>query len=100
MVCPHMAPVSALTSTTRVLLSGTPVVLSTDQCLIAGCIFQNPVPKPSPCLQVRWLTAATRVLVEGRPPLLQSSVGLGISAEQVPQGPVSILSLQTRVTGS
>lgn len=77
-----------------------PAVLVSDQCMVAGCAFTLPGPKPSPCTRVQWSTAATRVLIEGRPPLLQDSVGLCLSPEQAPQGPANLVALQIRVTGT
>ncbi|HEY0867638.1 MAG TPA: hypothetical protein VGE01_09670 [Fimbriimonas sp.] len=99
-ICPHGGQVVPSPSSSRVLLSGMPVVLLGDTCMVAGCAFTLPGPKPSPCLRVQWTTSATRILVEGRPPLLQDSVGLCLSPEQAPQGPPSMVSLQTRVTGT
>lgn len=94
--CPHGGQVVPSPSSTRVLLAGMPVVLVPDQCTIAGCAFAIG-PKPSPCLRVQWLAGATRVLIEGRPPLVQSSTGLCLSPEQAPQGPVILAALQARV---
>lgn len=80
----------------RVLVMGMPVATVADQFLVAGCAFT--IPPPQPCLQVQWLTPATRVLVGGSPPITQASTGLSISATGVPQGPPTIISTQTRVT--
>jgi hypothetical protein len=77
-----------------------PVILATDQCMVGGCAFTLPGPKPSPCLRVQWTAPAVRVLIEGRPPLLQTSVGLCLSPEQAPQGPATLVALQTRVIGT
>jgi hypothetical protein len=72
-----------------------PVATLADQFLVAGCVFT--LPPPQPCLQVQWLTPATRVLVNGVPPITQGSTGLAISATGVPQGPPVVVSTQTRV---
>jgi hypothetical protein len=46
---------------------------------------------------------STRVLINGMPAILQPTPGTGpaicLSAEQIPQGPPTVSSLQTRVTG-
>ena len=55
-----------------------------------GCAFTVPPSKPQPCLKVQWLVPAARVLVGGQPAILQSSSGLCLSAEQIPQGPPSV----------
>jgi hypothetical protein len=95
-ICPHGGQLSVVSSNTRVLVNGTPVATMSDQFLIAGCAFALPS-GPQPCLTTQWLTPATRVLVNGQPPILQSS-GLCLNALQAPQGPPSIVATQTRVS--
>ena len=96
--CPHVAPVTAITSNTRVLVSGQPVVTIGDTFLVTGCVFMVG-PKPQPCVRVQWIVPANRVLVNGQPVLLQTSVGLAMSAEQIPQGPPIVVATQMRVGG-
>ena len=98
--CAHGAPASTVTANTRVMVSGMPVATVSDTTTVAGCPFLTPEPKPQPCVHVQWLAPATRVLVNGQPALLQTSSGLCLSAEQVPQGPPVITSTQTRVTAA
>ncbi len=100
-MCTHAAPVTAITSNARVLVSGMPVVTLADTFLVTGCPFTlpTPVPKPQPCVRVQWLVAATRVLVNGQPAILQASPGLCLSIEQIPQGPPVVASTQPRVLG-
>ncbi|BCZ84363.1 hypothetical protein PTKU64_80380 [Paraburkholderia terrae] len=95
-MCPHGGQIAVLPGSPRVLVSGMPVATVADQHLVAGCAFT--IPPPQPCLQVMWLTPATRVLVNGSPPITQASTGLAISATGVPQGPPMIVSTQTRVS--
>jgi hypothetical protein len=95
-MCPHGGQITTTPGSARVLVGGLPVATLADQCLVAGCAFT--IPPPQPCLQVQWLTPATRVLVNGSPPITQGSSGLAISASGVPQGPPLIVSTQTRVT--
>jgi hypothetical protein len=94
-ICPHGGQVTVISTNARVLVSGMPVATLADQCVVAGCAFA-PV-KPQPCIRVQWFTPATRVLINGQPPLLQTSTGLCFSAEQAPQGPPTIVSTQPRV---
>lgn len=101
-MCPHAGQVTFITTNTRVLVSGQPVVTMTDMLSIAGCPFQVPVgpgTKPQPCITGRWLVAATRVLINGQPAVLLTSTGLCQSAEQIPQGPPTVVQTQTRVGG-
>lgn len=103
--CPHMAPVTTPPIQTRVLVMGQPVATSANQFMIAGCVFTLPGPKPSPCLQAKWMQPATRILINGVPPILQTppgpgtGAGLCLSPEQIPQGPPVVSAMQIRVTG-
>jgi uncharacterized Zn-binding protein involved in type VI secretion len=98
-LCPHAGPVTIAPGNARVLVSGMPVATVADQFAVAGCVFTVPGPKPQPCVTVRWLAPATRVLVGGVPVVLQTSTGLCLSAEQIPQGPPTVVSTQPRVSG-
>ncbi|MDQ0767290.1 hypothetical protein QF031_000039 [Pseudarthrobacter defluvii] len=99
--CAHMAPATVQTSNTRVFVGTTLVITAADLHSVAGCPFTVPGPKPQPCATIRWAPAA-RVFVHGQPAVVQMpGTGQGIcsSAEQIPQGPPVIASLQARVTG-
>ena len=98
-ICPHGGQVSIIPSSARVLVGGQPVATLGDTYLVAGCAFAVG-PKPQPCLKVQWLVPATRVLVNHQPAILQSSSGLCLSAEQIPQGPPSVLVTQVRAQGT
>lgn len=98
--CPHGGTVQIISANTRIKAGGAPLALSTDTFVVAGCPFQIPavVPIPSPCVTVQWIVTDLRDKVNGTPTLSQSSVGLCLSAAQVPQGPVVILTTQPRVS--
>jgi hypothetical protein len=96
-ICPHAGQVQVISSNTRVLVNGMPVATLGDIYLVAGCPFTVPPGKPQPCIKVQWLTPATRVLINGQPPILQTSVGLCQSPEQIPQGPPTVIAVQPRV---
>jgi hypothetical protein len=49
---------------------------------------------------VQWLVPALRVLVNGSPPILATSVGLCLSADQIPAGPPIVSSVQPRVVAT
>jgi hypothetical protein len=99
-MCPHAGQVQTISTNRRVLVSGQPVATLSDTFLVAGCPFTLPNGKYQPCVKVQWLTPATRVRVSGQPVILQSSSGLCQSAEQIPQGPPSVLTTQARVRGT
>jgi len=94
-MCPHGGQVNTISSNSRVLVSGQPIATFSDTYLVAGCAFMVGT-KPQPCVQVQWLVPATRVLVGGQPPILQTSTGLCLSADQIPGGPPSVTSTQTK----
>ena len=56
-------------------------------------------PKSSPCVIVRWLAGAIQTKVNGVPVLLQTSVGICYSAEQVPQGVAIVAQTQPLAQG-
>ena len=97
-ICPHGGQVSVVTSNTRVLLSGQPVVTMKDTFTVAGCAFSVPGPKPQPCVRVQWIAAATRVLVMGSPPITLMANGLALSAESIPAGPPTVIRTQVKVS--
>ena len=83
----------------RVRVGGEPlggaVVTQADSYQVTGCPFIAGV-LPSPCLTASWLTAATRVTVQGVPVLLATS-----AAVCIPNGtPLTILLTQQRVRGA
>ncbi len=97
-ICPHGGQVTIIPSSPRVLVSGQPVATFADTTLVAGCAFIAGT-KPQPCIKVQWLVPAARVMVGGQPALLQTSQGLCQSAEQIPQGPPTVIAGQMRARG-
>lgn len=98
--CPHGGTLNIIAASPRVSVSGMPVAVLTDQGLVAGCVFTLPGGKPQPCVTTRWIAAATRVLANGQPVLINPLVALCLSAEQIPGGPPIISASQTRVTAT
>jgi hypothetical protein len=99
-ICPHGGQVTAVPSNAKVLVGGAPALVLTDLCTVAGCVFVVG-PKPQPCVTARWLSGASKVLVFGKPVLVQQPAnGLAFSAEQAPQGPPTVLSCQIRVVAT
>jgi len=93
-ICPHGGQVTIIPSSPRVLVSGQAVATLADTTLVAGCAFTVP------CVKVQWIAGAVRVTVGGQPALLQTSPGLCQSAEQIPQGPPTVIAGQIRVKGT
>lgn len=96
-LCPHGGQVQVVPGNPRVKLSGQPAATMSDQFMIAGCAFMAGT-KPQPCVKVQWLVPAARVKAGGQPLILQSSTGLCMSAESIPQGPPNAASFQVRVS--
>ncbi len=102
-ICTHGAQVAIISSNTRVMAAGAPVAVLNDQFTVTGCPFQVPVgagTKPQPCIKIQWIAPAVRVRVGGQPVILQSSSGICLSAEQIPQGPPTVVATQPRVKGT
>jgi hypothetical protein len=99
-MCPHAGQVTTVSTNTRVLAGGQPVATMNDQFMVAGCAFTVPPGKPQPCVKIQWLVPATRVLVNGAPAILRTSVGLAQSAEQIPGGPPSVVNTQMKALGT
>jgi hypothetical protein len=99
-LCPHGAPLSIIAASTRVVVSGTPAAVLTDQGNVAGCPFTVPPSKPQPCLTTRWLVGATRVTASGAPLLIGPPGAIVLSADQIPAGPPTVAGSQTRVVAT
>jgi len=96
-MCPHGGMAQLLTNNTEALVDGAPMLLQTDVHPVVGCTF-TPVAY-SPCVSIRWLTAAAQTSVRGVPVLLQTSVGLCLNAAQAPQGTAVVVQVQNRAKG-
>jgi uncharacterized Zn-binding protein involved in type VI secretion len=97
-MCSHGGQVQTVSTNTRVQVSGMPVATMSDQFTVIACSFVIGT-TPHPCVTLKWLVPATRVKVNGQPVILQASTGLGLAADQAPQGPPTVTATQTRVTG-
>ena len=100
--CPHAGTVVLSTANSVAMADGAPALLVTDVHTVSGCPFQVPIgtgTKPQPCVTVRWLVGAALAAVNGTPVLLQTSVGLCLSAEQIPQGPPAVVNTQQVARG-
>lgn len=97
-LCPHGGTAWLFTSNVDLVVDGAPALLLTDQHPVTGCPF-TVGPKAQPCVLIRWLVGATVTRVRGIPVLLQTSVGLCFSAEQIPQGPPLVAQVQQQGRG-
>ncbi len=99
--CTHGIPATIIPTQTRVFVSAQPVATMPAQIIVTGCPFTIPGPKPQPCVTVKWLMPSARVLVMGQPAMVIPSPGPGPamcqSAEQIPQGPPIVSTVQPRV---
>ena len=92
-MCPHGGQVSIITTNTRVMVEGQPVVTIDDQGQVVGC--------PSgQCISVEWLVPASRVFINGKPVILSHSNGMCRGADTSPKGTPVVISTQTRVRGT
>jgi hypothetical protein len=94
-LCAHGGTATPVPTNTRVLAGGAPVLLQTDVVTVAGCALPPPPAANGPCVTANWITAATRVKVNGIPVVLADS-----QAICTPTGtPLTIVSTQTQVQG-
>jgi len=102
--CSHAAAGLIAPTQPRVAVSGQLVANIAAATSVTGCPFTVPTSKPQPCVLIKWLLPSTRFLVNGQPAALVTGPGVaqGIcqSAEQIPQGPPVIGTVQARVVGS
>ena len=96
-MCPHGGMAQLVTTNTDALIDGAPALLQTDVHPIVGCTF-TPV-SYSPCLTIRWVSAATQTSIRNVPVLLQTSVGLCLNAAQAPQGTAIVVQVQQKAKG-
>ena len=95
--CPHGMPVQFISSAVKVQFDASPPLVTPDRGMVTGCPFTVPSSKPQPCVFALVLQAATKVLVEGRPVILQSPGDICQSADQIPNGPVAYARVQSKV---
>src|SRR4051794_30881000 len=96
--CFHGGQVKAVTTNTKVKAEGAKFLLRiADIFTVVGCSFTITTPTGpiySPCITVQWSNPALKVKVMGIPVLLKTSIGLGLNALGIPQGPVTIITTQ------
>jgi hypothetical protein len=96
--CPHGGRVTCLPSQSRTVAGGQAVWTVADLSVVTGCPFTVGT-KPQPCVTVRWVTPSSRLRVNGSPVVTRDSVGLCLSAEQIPQGAPIVSVTQLRAAG-
>lgn len=97
--CMHGGQVTLLTSNTKLNVNGAPALLESDIHQVAGCPFLIGN-VPSPCMTVEWSAGAGKVKVNGTPVLVKSSIGKCYSAQRAPQGVVTIVNTQMKVSAT
>jgi len=73
-LCMHGGQAQLIVPSQRVQVRGQPVTTQPAPYVVAGCPFVPPA--AGPCVTAQWVTAATRVLSNGMPVLLQDSVAV------------------------
>jgi hypothetical protein len=97
MFCPHGGVVQAAPSNSRLQIAGAPALTISDTFVVMGCTNVDPSGNPSPCLIVQWPAPSPTVLINGIQALTQTSLGLCMAANSLPQGSVTIAGTQPRV---
>lgn len=97
LMCPHGGTIAIATRNVRVLAGGAPIATITDGFSVADCPFVTES-GPLPCVSIAWTASATRVLIDGQPPILQTSTGLALGVGGIASGLAIIAATQSRVT--
>jgi uncharacterized Zn-binding protein involved in type VI secretion len=93
LTCAHGGPAQPLAGQSRVMIGGQPVATLATTYAIAFCPLPPAPAGPGPCRIGRFITAASRVTVQGQPVLLQSGASIC-----TPGGaPLQVLTTQQRV---
>lgn len=93
--CPHEGTVTLITTNTKVMAGGAPVLLESDIHVVAGCPFVIGI-VPSPCVTVEWSAGSTKTTINGTAPLVESSLGTCYGPTNAPQGVTLIVNKQLK----
>lgn len=92
-LCQHAGQAQPTVPNPRVMVSGQPTVTMASPYLVAGCALTGTTAPP--CVTAQWIVAATRIMSNGMPLLLQDS-----QAVCTPSGTgLNILVTQLRAKG-
>jgi hypothetical protein len=90
-MCGHGGTATHVPTQARVLVGGSPVAVSSDQHVVAGCGLST---SSGPfCTVLTWTVPALRVTAGGVPVLVQTSTPMGV-------GPGTVVSGQVRVSAT
>ena len=92
--CPHAASGSAISTSSKVTISGGKPMLSGDSTTVAGCPFTVPSGKPQPCTTIDTPVTAIKVKIESKDVITKAGAEMGVSSEQAKQGPATIVPQQ------
>jgi hypothetical protein len=96
-MCPHGGSGSAIVADPKRATARASILTDADTIMIAGCPL-NVAGAPHPCTGIRWLMPATMVSAGGGSVLTTDSQGLCIAADQVPQGPPTLIAAQAQAS--
>jgi len=97
-ICPHGGIASAIPINYHVFVQKHPIITIAEFFPVTGCPFIIGCHQ-SPCILVKWIVPASRILIGGKPAILHSSTGICESSEEIPQGSPLIITTQNRVKG-
>jgi hypothetical protein len=95
MMCPHLGTVSATVGDGKRATAGDPILTESDTFTISGCPFTIGT-TAHPCVTIRWSAPAVKVTARQSRILTTDSLGLCLAADQVPQGPPTLVAAQSR----
>jgi hypothetical protein len=93
--CTHGGTATVTSSNSSVKADGSAILVEDDKHQVAGCSFMKGN-TPSPCTTIEWSSPATKVKINNKAVLLQTSTGQ-CKASGATQGTAIIANTQTKV---
>jgi hypothetical protein len=94
-MCPHGGTASATVGDGKRAKAGDSILAESDTFMISGCPFMTGS-TPHPCVSIQWTAPSTKVKARQSAILTTDSQALCLAADQVPQGPPTLIAAQTQ----
>lgn len=99
-MCTHGGSATLQPGTPLVKVQGAQALLESEIHSVAGCPFTIPGKGPQPCTTIRWSLGGMQTKVNQIGVLLQTSIGICYSSEQIPQGTAIVAQAQSVAQGT
>lgn len=99
-MCTHGGSATLQPGTPLVQVQGANALLESEIHSVAGCPLTIPGKGPQPCTTIRWSLGGMQTKVNQIGVLLQTSIGICYSSEQIPQGTAIVAQVQAVAQGT